>query len=704
MAQHGFGRAPRAARCCSACVSWPRPPTLSAATRRTSCWCVTATDPNDDPLTFGVYGLPRDCSFSEVGDCTGNIICNPLYDAEGAYEIRVEASDSENVIAETFTLTITNVNQSPTVDPVPPQEMYSEDPIHIAVTGSDPDGDAVTIVMKSGPTWCYAAGMSIQCAGPDNADDVVSISVAARDVFGAESTPTSFDLSVYRVEPPDLEVADFSAPSEIWAGQQVSLGWTIANRGPAPATGSWRDCVFLSQDDTYQAGDTLLGCSTRPQDLSPAGEAGDQYTRIRDFGVPSLPAGDYWIVLVTDVDGVVSEEVFSNNQGSAGPIPMRVQPCANLKPSAVTIITETVQPGKKAAASWLVGNDDEEGEGPTSVPLWYDRVYLSASGTLNDLIATAEQVPNPVALGLGEVYPQSLHFTVPLMHDGSFVEGDYFVVVRTDSAQQVKECSESDNYAISAGTLRVTEQQPRAVLTVGDASVRPTTATTGAEVAISWSLRNTGPVPTGPFAIDHAIALSDSDPGTGKPSSSKVLAWNLEPVSENLDPFDSELPDEERIANLGVVITLPPDVWGDKYITIWPDPSGQADVDVETASIPISILPPSPADLVVSDLTGPVLEEGETVLSGHEIEVDWTVRNDGALTRANAWTDEIVLEARPIGGVQEWQQLDVLAVEDPARLIGARGLVREGASGELVVIASGSIRVVHLDLRRVVAG
>ena len=97
-----------------------------------------------------------------------------------------------------------------------------------------------------------------------------------------------------------------SAASTASPGQQVSVGWTLANNGTASASGPWTEQVLLATD---AAGDnpTLLAAQTFSGSLP----AGQSVARSANVQIPNLPPGNYWFVVSENPLG----EVFELNTG-----------------------------------------------------------------------------------------------------------------------------------------------------------------------------------------------------------------------------------------------------------------------------------------------------------------------------------------------------------------------------------------------------
>jgi RHS repeat-associated protein len=107
---------------------------------------ITGSDPNGDPLTFDVNGLPSNAAFESTADPNVfNFSWTPGYDQAGDYTANFTASDPGK-LSDTINVDIVvhNVNRPPSLDPVSDRSIAETKPLSFQVTGSDPDGDELT--------------------------------------------------------------------------------------------------------------------------------------------------------------------------------------------------------------------------------------------------------------------------------------------------------------------------------------------------------------------------------------------------------------------------------------------------------------------------------------------------------------------------------------------------------------------------------
>jgi len=421
---------------------------------------------------------------------------------------------------------------------------------------------------------------------------------------------------------PNLVASNAVVPQEAWTGWTVNVAWRVSNIGAAFALGMWRDCVYLSSDNQL-GNDTQLLCLDRPTELIRHDSPNDPYyDRSGGVTIPSMPDGDYWIIIKAD-DANSLAETDENDNVASGPIHIHVTPKPDLKPQdgSLVIPAEDIVAGSPAGIDWVVTNI---GQVPTDAPFWYDRVYLSANQTLDGGDRAIGDFQNPTALNPTEAYAQSGQATIP----SDFV-GNFYVIVKTDAGNNLTESDENNNVLVSSTQLHVV---PRTTptLTVTNVQVVPSSTWPEASVTVNWKLTNTGNVGTGPFTAKHNIVLSgDNDLNT---AGDRTLASQVVEFSGNLAPGTSS-------GTLTTSVAIPPDVWGDRFVFVSPTIAPGTSINTWPASAPVQIATPVPADLEFTFVN--VEPHG---ISGQPIIMGWTVRNAAnARTLTPNWVDVVTM-------------------------------------------------------------
>jgi hypothetical protein len=104
---------------------------------------VTATDPDRDTLIYSASNLPPGANFDNP---TQTFTWRANYDQAGSYKnVRFTVTDSGGLPAtEAITITVANVNRPPVLDPIGAKTVLEGQTLQFTITGSDPDGDALT--------------------------------------------------------------------------------------------------------------------------------------------------------------------------------------------------------------------------------------------------------------------------------------------------------------------------------------------------------------------------------------------------------------------------------------------------------------------------------------------------------------------------------------------------------------------------------
>src|SRR5439155_347182 len=126
---------------------------MTVAEGATTDQAVTGSDPDGDALTFTKAGGPSFLTVTTTSPTTGNIHLAPGFSDAGTYAASASASDGSLSDTKPFQITVTNVNRAPTLNAIANMTEAEGATADQAVTGSDPDGDALTFTKGSGPTF-----------------------------------------------------------------------------------------------------------------------------------------------------------------------------------------------------------------------------------------------------------------------------------------------------------------------------------------------------------------------------------------------------------------------------------------------------------------------------------------------------------------------------------------------------------------------
>ncbi|MCX6930623.1 MAG: hypothetical protein NT154_46570, partial [Verrucomicrobia bacterium] len=239
---------------------------------------------------------------------------------------------------------------------------------------------------------------------------------------------------------PDLQVTSITAPAAVWTGRAFDVAWAVTNASSAPASGSWRDRVYLCSSaqpcTTY-----LLGEFPYTVGLA----ATSSVTRVQSVTIDraQVTDGNYYLTVVVDAlneihEGLPGSPAETNNTGvSAQPVQVQLTPLPDLVVSQVVAPTNSVYGGQQISVKWVVCNF---GQAFTDAPQWHDRVRLYSDPNRTTLVKDFGEFVNPSYLGTNECYEQTAVLVLPVG-----ISGSHYLVVETDSRNEVFESNESNN-------------------------------------------------------------------------------------------------------------------------------------------------------------------------------------------------------------------------------------------------------------------
>lgn len=174
---------------------------------------VNVTDPEGDPFTKSIEGLPR-------GVINGVIPFEPLHVEAGMiFEVTVTAvqdDNPDNFDTEMFTITVNPLNQPPIIEPINDLFGLVGEQIVVTPTITDPEGDTFEIKWDRGAPNAVINGIWVLTPDADQAGLVFEVTVTATESENpANSTSETFNVLVAGV--PDgptgpLEVDPVSVP------------------------------------------------------------------------------------------------------------------------------------------------------------------------------------------------------------------------------------------------------------------------------------------------------------------------------------------------------------------------------------------------------------------------------------------------------------------------------------------------------------
>ncbi|MCY2955084.1 MAG: hypothetical protein NTU53_24415 [Planctomycetota bacterium] len=408
------------------------------------------------------------------------------------------------------------------------------------------------------------------------------------------------------VRAPDLTVLTATAPAAAVLGETISVSWTVKNVGPGSATRDWYDQVFISSDQTLDAGDVVVLSESISSQLPVAADG--TYTITREFVIPAtVGAGSRYVLFAVDALSNQSESDETNNVRSAA-ITISAPNLVVSSPSAPAsaIVSQTVH------LAWTVTNQ-------SAVPApadWHDAVFLSTDATLSgdDVRITLQWIGTQTPLAAGAHYDMAVDVPVPQVP-----AGHYYVIFVIDRHNQQGESDETDNTAIAQMDV-----------TSPDLSVigleAPTTAALGDSMSVTWTVENIGGAAAIADWYDNLYLSNDQTFSGDDTHVSTLLIADQTPLAGGAQYTATQ------------TVTIPRTGTGDRYLLLVIDGSymqGESNETNNVAAVPITLTSPQ---LTVTSATAPA----QASLS-ETISVSWTVGNSGNGVAAADLYDTIYL-------------------------------------------------------------
>ncbi len=269
----------------------------------------------------------------------------------------------------------------------------------------------------------------------------------------------------------DLIVSAVTAPSKAGADAPFAVADTTMNQGGGPV-GPTVTRIYLSANTVLDASDTLVGSRVIPDLAAGAMNAGTTMVTIP----PGMPAGQYYLIVTADADGVAAEALETNN-AFARAIPLG----SDLYLPALSV------PFTGGAGTAIVVNETTANLGGGASPASVTRFYLSANSTLDAGDVRLPESRAVPALPAGASSGGATSVTIP----AGTAAGAYFLFARADDDGVVSETNETNN----TSSARVTIGPDLSLPTL---STSASSVAAGATIVITDTVANVGAGAAGP--------------------------------------------------------------------------------------------------------------------------------------------------------------------------------------------------------------
>jgi len=419
---------------------------------------------------------------------------------------------------------------------------------------------------------------------------------------------------------------------ETLSGRAVDFTWTVENVGRGDFSGRFTDKLELVGTETV-----LLGNFVFEGTLSGGGGV---VTRTQSIVLPAVLAGAFQVAVTTDSADVVDEYLDEDDNRTLGDKALDVI----LQPFPDLVVTEVSAPervfaGGDFTVSWTVRN---QGNGATSVPLWYDAVYLSVDDVVDESDVLLGAVANPSFLGTDAT--NNGYVNRLTVRTSPRLSGDYRVLVAVDDGNRVFEnAGEANHLPPSAPSISVLAG-PHPDLRVTDVRA-PSQAFSGQPMALSWTVVNDGNAAVSLQTIHDRIVLSRNEllGDADDREMASVSAANFAPRAGGLSHDTDLAPGEVYTGQME--IRLPVGEAGAFHVFVITDErdaafeqAGETNNVARTATpTDVRLTPPPDLELIALDVP-------RSVRAGETIDVRYGAANLGSTgTPESYWTDEFWL-------------------------------------------------------------
>jgi subtilase family serine protease len=444
---------------------------------------------------------------------------------------------------------------------------------------------------------------------------------------GGENNNVTASVSTISIEPApkaDLVVTSVVVPSVAGAGSSVVVEYNVSNQGNLAASGEWQEAIYVSRDGVLDAGDTLVRLS--PANASPLA-AGASYSRSRSIALPDTftEPTDVFILVKTDPAQAVDEYVRTNNTGVSAALRVNPSPAPNLTARLVSGPTAATF-GQPIELSWEVDNVGNRAANGS----WRDQVVLS-----RDTVVSADDVPLGSQLidGVSPFLPDAAPYTrtasflVPLT--GASLDGQYYLVVRTDINAAVAESNENDNDG-AFGPFTVS--RPPLPNLVASVTGTPANVSAGTTATITYTVFNIGAAPT-PSATPWTLTIFetlDTSAGGRRETAANVTISVPIAAGESYSGTIEVPVAEFRSPSM--------------YFSACADTTSRVieSDESDNCAFATAATPYRRPDLTITSVDAPSTAEAERTAT-----VSWVVRNAGNGPAIPYWSDSVYLAVSP---------------------------------------------------------
>ena len=243
---------------------------------------------------------------------------------------------------------------------------------------------------------------------------------------------------------PDLILSELTPDEVLTSGQVVKILTKVSNQGKhVTRSDKWADSYYLSSSTVLNPKTAIqLGSKTHVGTLG----VGKEYTNEVSFTIPSSAHGNYMLFVVTDAGDAICEIDENNNIKS---VPVFVNGSADT-PSDLLVASVNapaqIKAGENVTISYKIEN---VGEFAAAGSL-HDVIYLSKDKKWDVNDEMVGVVSGNITIDPGNSLTRKVTGRITNMP-----EGDYYVIVKTNSTRSIAEQKDDNNVGIMNSTSKL---------------------------------------------------------------------------------------------------------------------------------------------------------------------------------------------------------------------------------------------------------
>lgn len=443
-------------------------------------------------------------------------------------------------------------------------------------------------------------------------------------------------VTITLTPPPDLQVTSIAMPDTVPSVFGFPFKYTVTNTGSGLASGTWKDSIFYSCNNTFGYTNTYLAAVRTHQEYLPASAS---YTDSFSIVIPmtfltnntNCLAGDtahVYFFVRTNANNGMYEPANANNTGVSNQ-----KSIANpFVDHTVTNVTsaDSASTGQSFKIKWTVKNIGYNPNNYTYGDIyWFDRLLISTDSVLN---GNAVQLSNKIEqtrLNHNQTFTDSLNVMIP-----NLASGYYYLFAHANFDNRIYAERNLGNNANlrrngSGQPIRVYITNIPAADLTDSVMTAPSSVAVGQPVKLVYRVRNSGQSPTNTSNWNDDLWLSNNFQPAGLFLGSRNHTSILLPGQTYIDSFTVNVPITQPPGNYTLVLKTNRDhnVYESNY-------------NNNLAFRFISVFSPAPTDLMVNTISS-----ADTLILGKSTSVSWIIGNISNNPANGIETDGIYLSS-----------------------------------------------------------